>query len=161
EATGNAFWIETVPRVGYRLKTADMGAQPGMTISDEQLPREPAPEVAEPTARIASQRPLTSAKWLGAAGGGIPAMPNGISVWQLWPRVPEPVTGPPGSVAVLPFSNLSGDASKDYFSDGFSEELLNELSNNPQLRVAARTSSFAFKGKNEDVAEMARTLHVG
>ena len=64
------------------------------------------------------------------------------------------------SIAVLPFENMSGDPSKDYFSDGVSEELLNDLANTPTLLVAARTSSFAFKGKNENVADIARILGV-
>ena len=64
------------------------------------------------------------------------------------------------SIAVLPFVNMSGDPSKEYFSDGISEELLNDLTNKPGLRVAARTSAFAFKGKSEDIQEIARTLHV-
>jgi TolB-like protein len=64
------------------------------------------------------------------------------------------------SIAVLPFANMSGDPAKDYFSDGISEELLNDLANIPALRVAARTSSFAFKGKNENIAHIARVLAV-
>ncbi len=68
---------------------------------------------------------------------------------------------PPHSVAVLPFVNMSGDPSQDYFSDGLSEELLNSLVTVRDLQVAARTSSFAFKGKNEDVAEIAHKLNVG
>ena len=64
------------------------------------------------------------------------------------------------SIAVLPFANMSGDPAKDYFSDGISEELLNDLANTPALLVAARTSSFAFKGKNENIAEIARILAV-
>jgi TolB-like protein len=64
------------------------------------------------------------------------------------------------SVAVLPFVNMSGDRSSDYLSDGISEELLNNLANVPDLRVAARTSSFAFKGKNQDVKTIARLLAV-
>lgn len=67
----------------------------------------------------------------------------------------------PASIAVLPFVNMSGDASKEYFSDGISEELLNDLANIPALRVAARTSSFAFKGRNEDIKTIARLLSVG
>jgi hypothetical protein len=55
------------------------------------------------------------------------------------------------SIAVLPFVNMSGDSKQDYFSDGISEEILNDLSNTPELRVAARTSSFAFKGRNTDI----------
>lgn len=64
------------------------------------------------------------------------------------------------TIAVLPFVNMSGDPNKDYFSDGISEELLNDLANTPALRVAARTSSFAFKGKNQDIKEIARLLGV-
>jgi TolB-like protein len=64
------------------------------------------------------------------------------------------------SIAVLPFLNMSGDAAKDYLSDGFSEELLNDLANMPTLLVVARTSSFAFKGKNQDVRQIARILDV-
>jgi len=64
------------------------------------------------------------------------------------------------SIAVLPFVNMSGDPAKEYFSDGISEELQNDLSNIPELRVAARTSSFAFKGKSENVRDIARILAV-
>jgi hypothetical protein len=71
-----------------------------------------------------------------------------------------PETPPQGSVAVLPFVNMSGDPAKEYFSDGISEELLSDLSNDPRLRVAARTSSFAFKGKNEDIETIANALRV-
>jgi adenylate cyclase len=64
------------------------------------------------------------------------------------------------SIAVLPFVNMSSDKEQEYFSDGLSEELLNQLAQIPQLRVIARTSSFSFKGKEVDVATIARTLNV-
>jgi TolB-like protein len=64
------------------------------------------------------------------------------------------------SIAVLPFVNLSSDPEQEYFSDGISEELLNVLAQIPDLRVAARTSSFQFKGENRDVADIARQLRV-
>ncbi len=70
--------------------------------------------------------------------------------------------GPPAhSIAVLPFVNMSGDPKQDYFSDGLSEELLNSLAAIPDLQVAARTSSFSFKGKNTDVADIGHKLNVG
>jgi TolB-like protein/Tfp pilus assembly protein PilF len=69
-------------------------------------------------------------------------------------------SGKHSSIAVLPFTNLSGDASKDYFSDGMSEELLNLLARVPGLQVAARTSAFAFKGRNVDIREVGRELGV-
>lgn len=64
------------------------------------------------------------------------------------------------SIAVLPFVNLSGDASNEYFGDGLAEELLNVLAKLPELRVAARTSSFAYKGRNEDVRRIGNELNV-
>jgi TolB-like protein/tetratricopeptide (TPR) repeat protein len=67
---------------------------------------------------------------------------------------------PRNSIAVLPFTNLSGDPSRDYFSDGMSEELLNLLARVPGLQVAARTSSFAYKGRNVDIREVGRELGV-
>ena len=65
------------------------------------------------------------------------------------------------SVAVLPFVNMSSDPEQDYFSDGLSEELLNRLAKNDRLHVAARTSSFQFKGQNLDISEIGRQLKVG
>ena len=64
------------------------------------------------------------------------------------------------SIAVLPFVNMSGDKDNEYFSDGISEEILNVLARTPDLHVAARTSSFAFKGKTLEVPAIARELNV-
>ena len=62
------------------------------------------------------------------------------------------------SIAVLPFVNMSDDS--DYFADGLTEELLNLLAKNQDLKVAGRTSSFAFKGRNEDLREIGAALGV-
>jgi TolB-like protein/Tfp pilus assembly protein PilF len=70
-----------------------------------------------------------------------------------------PVTND-SSIAVLPFVDMSQGKDQEYFSDGLSEELLNLLARVPQLRVIARTSSFAFKGKEIGIAEIAKTLNV-
>jgi len=64
------------------------------------------------------------------------------------------------SIAVLPFVNMSADPENEYFSDGIAEEILNVLARIPDLKVAARTSAFAFKGMNINIAEIARTLNV-
>jgi TolB-like protein len=64
------------------------------------------------------------------------------------------------SIAVLPFSDLSEKKDQEYFSDGLSEELIDQLAQNTELVVIARSSSFAFKGKNEDVRTIATTLGV-
>ncbi len=87
-------------------------------------------------------------------------------------RTPEPAPAPfstgvslakqvdVASIAVLPFVNMSEDASAEYFSDGIAEELLNALARIPGLRVMGRTSSFAFKGKNEDLRVIGQKLNV-
>ena len=64
------------------------------------------------------------------------------------------------SVAVLPFVNVAPDAQDEYFSDGLTEELITRLSQMKDLRVAARTSAFAFKGVNADITEIGRKLNV-
>jgi TolB-like protein/Tfp pilus assembly protein PilF len=64
------------------------------------------------------------------------------------------------SIAVLPFVNMSADPEQEYFSDGISEELLNQLAQIPDLRVISRSSSFAFKGKDVVVSEVAKQLNV-
>ncbi len=94
-----------------------------------------------------------------------------LGVWQ-WqspphdtpiadPSIPQP---PPlsemKSVAVLPFVNMSGDPANEYFSDGITDGIVNAIAHVPHLRVAARTSSFAYKGKNEDIAAIAKNLRV-
>ena len=88
---------------------------------------------------------------MGAPGGG-PETPTALD--------PGGGTVAAASIAVLPFADLSPGKDQDYFSDGISEELLNALAQIPDLRVAARTSSFQFKGRNLDVAEVGRQLNV-
>src|SRR5262245_61589817 len=65
-----------------------------------------------------------------------------------------------GSIAVLPFANLSAEKENEYFGDGLAEEVINALAQVPGLRVAGRTSSFQFRGKDIDVAEVGRRLNV-
>jgi TolB-like protein/Tfp pilus assembly protein PilF len=64
------------------------------------------------------------------------------------------------SIAVLPFVNMSSDAEQEYFSDGISEEILNSLAKVKELKVAGRTSSFAFKGENQDLRHVGQALGV-
>ena len=83
-----------------------------------------------------------------------------------WPAGSSTPPGTPGgasapkSIAVLPFVNMSADPDNEYFTDGVAEEIINALTKIQALRVAARTSSFAFKGKNEDIGDIGRKLKV-
>ena len=68
--------------------------------------------------------------------------------------------GTPVSIAVLPFINLGPDSGADYLSDGLTEDLINALANIDSLRVPARTSAFAFKGKRQDIRDIGARLNV-
>ena len=93
--------------------------------------------------------------------------------WLGWDKLQRPVAEPPvettaevvaeavdRSIAVLPFVNMSSDEEQSWFSDGLTEEILNALARTPDLLVAARTSSFKYKGSNEDIPTIARALGV-
>jgi len=78
-------------------------------------------------------------------------------------RPTQDVGSAPGNgitIAVLPFVDMSSDADQEYFSDGISEELLNLLAKIPEFQIAGRTSSFAFKGKNQNLRDIGQSLGV-
>jgi TolB-like protein/Flp pilus assembly protein TadD len=75
--------------------------------------------------------------------------------------VKREAAAPSTSIAVLPFTNMSSDPENEYFADGLSEELLNVLAQIEGFKVAGRTSSFSFKGKNQDLRQIGQTLNVG
>ena len=98
------------------------------------------------------------------AGGAVIAVLAATLVFQpaQWNEDDQtpPVAQPERTIAVLPFANISGDADDEYFSDGLTQELLNRLANVQGLRVAARTSSFAFKNHAGSVKEVGQALGV-
>ena len=89
-----------------------------------------------------------------------PATPKTASSASATPSTADAFKPPPHSIAVLPFVNMSGDKEQEYLSDGLSEELLNSLARINELQVAARTSSFYFKGEHADLATIAHKLNV-
>jgi TolB-like protein/Tfp pilus assembly protein PilF len=86
------------------------------------------------------------------------AAPGALYLLLLRPRA-QPAAAAP-SVAVMPLANLSSDKEQGYFADGLAEELLNLLAKVPGLRVVGRSSSFSFKGKNEDLRTIGQKLNV-
>lgn len=83
------------------------------------------------------------------------ALPAEIDTWLGSQQTPSP---PSTTIAVLPFVNLSADKENEYFSDGLADDILNALTRAPGLRVIARTSSFAYRGKDLDVREIGERL---
>ncbi|WP_411281532.1 protein kinase domain-containing protein [Gemmatimonas sp.] len=95
-----------------------------------------------------------------APGGAVDGNASTAGATVAASRAVEPA-GVISALAVLPFVNTSGDAADEYFSDGLTDELAHGLSKLPGLRLAGRTSSFAFKGKTIQAAEVGRALNVG
>ncbi len=116
----------------------------------------------------ASATPMRGRRPLFAGLVAVAALAAVVATVVFWPgrdpsapTEPAAVAGPePNSIAVLPFANMSGNPDNEYFSDGLAEELLNVLARLQGLRVAARTSSFHFKGYTGDIGEIGKQLNV-
>jgi TolB-like protein/Tfp pilus assembly protein PilF len=89
-----------------------------------------------------------------------PVVDDIVAVDTTTEKIADALTDNKPSIAVLPFVNMSSDPEQDYFSDGIAEELLNLLAKIPQFQVAGRTSSFAFKGENDDLRLIGNSLGV-
>jgi adenylate cyclase len=117
---------------------------------------------ATATAAAMALRPVPA----GITGGDVPGAGAGAMTAAVLPSAPpaipaaESAARPIRSIAVLPFADMSPGRDHEYFSDGLTEELLNSLARRGGLRVPARTSSFAFKGRDADIREIGRTLGV-
>jgi serine/threonine-protein kinase len=111
-----------------------------------------------PADRFQSMAQVKDALMAATSGVGAPATLRSGAVPVLPTHSSPPARTP--SIAVLPFANSSRDGEDEYFSDGLAEEIINALTQVAGLKVIARTSAFAFKGKNEDIRKIAETLGV-
>jgi TolB-like protein/DNA-binding winged helix-turn-helix (wHTH) protein/lipoprotein NlpI len=174
--------VVTIPGFGYQFTAApESDAEPVSNGSDHGAMNGSAATPASADSGSAAPRPPlaanappralqgTRAIWLAAAGLLALLVLFGLlsltGVWRSPAPAPEAAeTGAPlapaHSIAVLPFVNMSGDPDQEYFSDGITDELLNSLSTVGELQVAARTSSFSFKGEPKDITQIARKLNV-
>ncbi len=155
----NPTYIATVPRKGYRLIA--QVAQAGSAGTSVPVEKPIAELVAEPAAAPPSPSARRRVTSLMVGAGVLVAI---VSAWFIWTRM-HALHGSvrfaeDKSIAVLPFVDMSEGKDQEYFSDGLSEELINHLSRSPGLKVIARTSSFQFKGRNEDVRSIAGRLGV-
>lgn len=140
-------YIETVPKRGYRFVAA---------LSTEPT----AAQQVEP--RIETASTPVRPRWTRFVAPLVLAIGVGTGALFLWSAKQDPAATPTvipvGSLAVLPFVNVGGDASSDYFGDGLAEELMDRLSRVEHLRVVSRTSAFALRGKTFDARETGRLL---
>ena len=180
---GLSFVIETIPKIGFRLvagqplaateKVPGPDAGLSSTVDEPGDPLAVAPQISSagsgspPEAMLATARrrwstpvSLTAVCVIAIAAAGL---------WLVRDRLPwapklasapvEAAARPAGiSIAVLPFLNLSGNPADEYFSDGMTEEITLALAGVKGLKVVARSSAFAFKGRNEDVRSVGRAL---
>jgi serine/threonine-protein kinase len=111
---------------------------------------------------VAAKLPTWSPRKFAAFIVGVAVIAAGLLAFQLFRTARSTITSSAEnkSIAVLPFVNMSADKNDEYLSDGVSEELITALSKITGLQVKARTSSFAFKGKNEDIQKIGELLHV-
>lgn len=127
------------------------------------------PKPQEMSATSAAVTPINASRfsdpkiWSGALAVLLIVVSAGVSLTRSGRNAPEPAieiaeTGT--SIAVLPFADMSPAGDQEYFSDGMAEEILNALVKLPNLRVAGRTSSFSFKGKDVAIPEIGKALNV-
>jgi TolB-like protein/Flp pilus assembly protein TadD len=131
--------IETLPKRGYRLHGEVVPLSPGGAAK-----RAPARALAWVAAAVV----VSLVAIVGYRNFGHPEDPA------------RPAVAARYSIAVLPFADMSETQDQAYLADGVAEEILDKLNQDKDLRVIARTSSFVFRGKNVDVAEIARKLEV-
>ena len=152
----NPSYIETVPRLGYRLiAPVQREAVPQRPQASPQMPSAPTPR---PSNRSRGLAVVSAVVLIGAA----------VGLWLLHSRSgklgPAPAqasdTASGRSLAVIPLLDLTEGMKDEEFADGITEELIDKISKIPNLQVAPPTSSFYFKDKNVPVAEIARTLRV-
>lgn len=153
EGEGGLRYIETVPRRGYRFVASVR------SLGDER----PDPADMEPAAQLNADVEHVGAHIKRHKSGAVLAAlaliiaASAVAYFYLAPGGKPAI----GSVAVLPFANASGDPEMEYLSDGIAENLINNLSQLPQLKVIARSSAFRYKGREVDPDEVARAVGVG
>src|SRR6185369_16850241 len=153
-------YIETVPKVGYRVV---IPVQLEASAVDEILPVQAVENLPEikVAPQISSLRPMR--RWVVAAGVFLCAL-IGLAIYLYRPRnaVLSHVSSERLMLAVLPFENLTGDPTQDYFSDGMTEEMIGQLGNlDPQrLGVIARTSVMHYKDGKNSAEQVGRELGV-
>ncbi len=128
---------------------------PAVSSRRDTLPGTLDPVVSKVLSKIPADRFTTGAQFAAAL-----ELASTMPVPQNVTPVPPQEGTAEKSIAVLPFANMSADPENEYFSDGITEEIINALAQLEDLHVAARTSSFSFKGKSPSIAEVGEELKV-
>jgi len=154
----------------FQVGTANQAERAAGSASPAPRPSRVAPPTVSPNSPASTvELPSATPPAAGKRHGRLLAIPFMLamillaSIGTYWWRTRKETTSPStdrASVAVLPFVNLSPPEAGDYFSDGLTEELINDLAKVPGIKVVARASAFQFKGKNEDLRSIGGKLGV-
>ncbi|HEY2459008.1 MAG TPA: winged helix-turn-helix domain-containing protein [Candidatus Acidoferrum sp.] len=154
-------YIETVTKRGYRF-IAPVLEQSLISIPDSDVQNETAPATSAAEQKESSSthflRKLVIICIVAAAAAVAVAATAGRFRFSRASATRSPLNA--SSIAVIPFADMSPAKDQGYFSDGLSEQLINDLARVPGLKVVGRSSAFQFRGKNEDVREVGRKLGV-
>lgn len=146
-------YIETVPRKGYRF-IGTVEAPRSANAADQTAGASASQPASDHAIRARTQR-LVRRMWVWT-----PAVIVVAAVALAWHVLTRSDDSEPLTIAVIPMADFSNEGERGAFADGLTEELLNLLAQVPELRVTARTSSFAFKDRNEDARAIGKTLGV-
>jgi TolB-like protein/DNA-binding winged helix-turn-helix (wHTH) protein len=161
DSADNPRFVETLPRVGYRFiapvaPVAEPAAPPMVPTPSPEL----APRAKNPAA---IPKPGARAKMLPAGIAALALLAVAAGIYFIWRSRHLQGGAPPetiNSIAVLPFEDLSGNPSQEYFSDGLTDELITDLAQITKKRVISRTSVMQFKSSKETAPQIARQLGV-
>jgi TolB-like protein/DNA-binding winged helix-turn-helix (wHTH) protein/cytochrome c-type biogenesis protein CcmH/NrfG len=150
----NSSYIETIPKKGYRC-VANVSHETEANIKTDSDDHRLATSTGVSTPHPAFSRKAITGLFVLAIVGLIAA-----TILFFNNTTKEAATKQVASIVVLPFLNLNSDQQQDYLSDGITEDLITDLSQLSNLRVLSRTSSFTYKGREVDIADVAKTLDV-
>lgn len=166
ESAERTQYIHTLHGVGYRFDAttqmrAQREAEPAPAPTPAQV-AESSPDSEVPTRAVESPARKISHPFRYAAMLSVLVLAFAIAGWKFWPRLPaaQDVPVPKQSVAVLPLTNATGDASQQFFTDGISENLIGTLSQYEGLKVIGRSSSFRFRDSREGAQAIGAKLGV-
>jgi len=162
DANGEQY-IETVPKVGYRLSVKVRVLSESGAPAEDPQPSPGVPGAAPQSERALQAKAETSARIrkgraIAIGLAAVALLGSAVVRWRFTVR-PSAVA-PIRSLVVLPLINLSGDAQQDYFVDGITEALTTEVAKVGPLRVISRTTAMQYKNTSHTVPEIARELHV-
>ena len=171
-AATSARHVAADAEAGEHISSDDSAGSPRIVEPAKQQPQdrpehkplepanpEPADTLRRTVARLTEDEPKRHFRWWAAGVLGLTILVTAVGLY-MFPRRDKAIGQGINSLAILPFTNASGDVSAQYLSDGITESLINRFSRLSQLRVTARATVFRYKGQDQDIQAIGRKLNV-